>query len=370
MKIEEFTLERQQSIWEGKVDYNLSESGVHPGSIRSLFSSNTIEMIENTELTYGYTEGSPELRKSIASIYDGAQPQNIQVFNGSSEANFISMMTLVEPGDEVICIVPNYMQIHGLAKALGGNVRKFELNEALNWKPDLSDLEDFISKDTKLITLCNPNNPTGSVMDKETVMNIGAIAKKADAWLLVDEVYRGSELNSDECPSFWDIPYEKKVINCGLSKAYGLPGLRVGWSISNKKFINDCWANHDYTSIAIGRLSDVIAAHVLAPENRLSILKRTRSSLNENLVIFQDWINNFDSHFHLVTPRAGAMAFVRYDWDINSTDLVDRIRNEASVMLVAGDWYDFDGYIRFGYGAKKKDLISALDRVSLILDSM
>ena len=100
MKIEEFTLERQQSIWEGKVKYNLSESGVHPGSIKSLFDSEMIDIIENTELTYGYTEGSPELRSVISKIYKGSKPDNIQVYNGSSEANFVALMTLIEPNDE------------------------------------------------------------------------------------------------------------------------------------------------------------------------------------------------------------------------------------------------------------------------------
>ena len=364
MKIEEFTLERQQSIWEGKVKYNLSESGVHPGSIKSLFDLEMIDIIENTELTYGYTEGSPELRSAISKIYNGSKPDNIQVYNGSSEANFVALMTLIEPNDEVICVLPNYMQIHGLAKALGANIKIINTNESTNWKISIQELEQNITDKTKLITICNPNNPTGSILDKQSINEIGAVAEKVGAWILADEVYRGSELDGQECESFWNLSYDRKIINCGLSKAYGLPGLRVGWTVSNEKFIKNCWANHDYTSIAIGRLSDVIASHVLRKENRSVILNKTRSSLNKNLSIFKDWAQQFNDKFKYIEPQAGAMIFVNYDWNINSTKLVDRIRNEVSVLLVAGDWYGYDHYLRFGYGAKEKDLISALEIIS------
>ena len=113
MKFETFQLERQQSTWENKVDYNLSESGVHPGSLKTLFDSEFIEKIVNTELTYGFTEGSHELRQSIASIYSGADPDNIQAFNGSAEANMVAIMSLLGPGDEMVYMVPNYLQIYG-----------------------------------------------------------------------------------------------------------------------------------------------------------------------------------------------------------------------------------------------------------------
>ena len=370
MNFEKFQLERQQSTWENKVDYNLSESGVHPGTLRSLFSTEFIEKIENTELTYGFTEGSNELRQSISSIYPGSDKDNIQAFNGSAEANMVAIMSLLKSGDEMIYMVPNYLQIYGFAKGLGVKVKTFSLKESLNWQPDLDELKKIVSSKTKMICICNPNNPTGSVLPKEIVYEIGAIAKEVDAWILCDEVYRGAELNRRECTSFWDINYSKTIVNCGLSKAYGLPGLRLGWSISNKEYIQDCRAMHDYTTIAIGRLSDLIGSYVLHPDNRMISLNRTRDALTKNLGIFLDWIQTFDDKFSFIPPSAGAMAFIRYDSDINSSSLVEKVRNDVSVMLVAGDWYGMDKYIRFGYGAKSKDLEAALGRITPIFKSL
>ena len=183
-------------------------------------------------------------------------------------------------------------------------------------------------------------------------------------------MYKRQEIDGNECNSFWEIGYEKTIVNCGLSKAYGLPGLRLGWSISNTEYIKQCWANHDYTSISIGRLSDLIGAHVLHPDNRLKTLSQIRECLINNLQIFQNWINGFGDHFRFIAPQAGAMAFVGYDWSINSSALIEKLRDETSVMLVAGDWYGMDHYLRFGYGAKSSDLKEALDRISPVLESL
>tara|TARA_B100000683_G_scaffold276238_1_gene329524 strand:- start:4254 stop:5366 length:1113 start_codon:yes stop_codon:yes gene_type:complete len=370
MKFEEFQLEREQSTWENKVDYNLSESGVHPRTISELFEPEFVDRINNTELTYGFTEGSPDLRESIASIYSGASIENVQAFNGSAEANMVSIMTLIEPGDEVVYMVPNYLQIYGFARGLGANVKTFKLHESLEWKPDLDELRSIVSEKTKLICICNPNNPTGSVLPKEMVDEITAIAESVDAWIIADEVYRGAELNHEECTSFWEAGYKKTIVNCGLSKAYALPGLRLGWSLSNPEYIKQCWANHDYTSISVGRISDLIASHVLHPKNRMNTLSYIRKQLAINLSLFQDWVKEFDDHLGFIPPEAGAMAFVNYDWSINSSDLISRVRTEASVMLVAGDWYGMDKYIRFGYGAKRSDLEKALERITPIFKAL
>ena len=364
MRFEEFQLEREQSTWENKVDYNLSESGVHPRTISELFEPEFIDQINNTELTYGFTEGSPDLRESIASIYPGASIENVQAFNGSAEANMVSIMTLIEPGDEVVYMVPNYLQIYGFARGLGANLKTFKLHESLQWKPDLEELRSIVTEKTKLICICNPNNPTGSVLPKKMVSDIVAIAESVDAWIIADEVYRGAELNHKECTSFWEPGYEKTIVNCGLSKAYALPGLRLGWSLSNPEYIKQCWANHDYTSISVGRLSDLMASHVLDPKNRMNTLSYIREQLAINLSLFQDWVAEFDEHLSFIPPEAGAMAFVNYDWPINSSDLISKVRTEASVMLVAGDWYGMDKYVRFGYGAKRSDLEKALERIT------
>ncbi len=370
MKFETFELEREQSLWENEVHYNLSESGVHPGSIKDLFDESDVQDIINSELIYGYTQGSPELRQAISQIYMNVAPDEVLVTNGSAEANFVSTLTLLDKGDELIYMVPNYLQIRGIARAIGVEVKEIALKEDLDWKFDLNELESMVNEKTKMIAVCHPNNPTGSVLPKEQIDAIIQMASKVGAYVLADEVYRGAELNGQECHSFKDTDYEKVIVNAGLSKAYGLPGLRLGWTIGTKEYMHRAWEVKDHTSICLGRLSDIMATKVLQPEFRQKTLTRIRSVLNKNLDLIQDWVNSYNGHFRFTQPEAGAMAFMRYSFDINSTELVERIRDEQSVLIVAGDWYGMDRYLRFGYGAKRETLVKALELSDRVFKSL
>ena len=370
MKFETFVLEREQSLWENEVQYNLSESGVHPGTINDLFDQDEINEILNTELTYSPTQGSPALRDAISSIYDNVAAADVLVTNGSAEANLVAILTLLSAGDELIYMVPNYLQIRGIARAIGVEVKEIALQEELNWKLDLDELASMVTEKTKMIAVCHPNNPTGSVLPKEQIDAIINIAEKVGAYVLADEVYRGAELNDEECASFINTGYEKAIVNCGLSKAYGFPGLRVGWTIGSNDYMHSAWAVKDHTSICLGRLSDLMATKILQPAMRQQILARIRSVLRANLDIIQDWVYSYNGHFRFIAPEAGAMAFMSYSFDVNSTQLVERIRDEQSVLLVAGDWYGMDKYLRFGYGAKREHLVKALERSDKIFRSL
>jgi len=282
MKIEIFELERTQSLWENRVKYNLTESGIHPYTFKELLDNEEIEDLLSLRLGYGQTNGSEELREAIASLYPGADLDNVLVTNGSSEANFLTIWSNLEPGDELIYMLPNYMQIWGIARSFGITVKPFHLREDHNWAPDLEELKSLISPRTKMIAVCNPNNPTGAVLSKEAMKEIVRLAKEADAWVYSDEVYRGAELDGEETPTFFGL-YDKVIICCGLSKAYALPGLRIGWLVGPKEIIEKSWASHDYTSIASGILSNHVATLVLQPERRMKVLNRNRKILNENL---------------------------------------------------------------------------------------
>src|SRR5258708_1474158 len=248
MKLEQFDMERMQSTWENLVQYNLSESGVHPVPLQELLSDPLDrETLLGLELGYSQANGTPELRRAIAELYPGASEDNVLVATGTAEANFIVSWLLTEPGDEVIMMLPNYMQLWGLFRGFGAEIRPLWLHEERNWAPDLDELEEGITPKTKLIDICNPNNPTGAVLSEADMERIVAAARRADVWLLADEVYRGAELSGDVTPSFWG-RYEKVIITSGLSKAYGLPGLRIGWVVSTPELADRAWSYHDYTT--------------------------------------------------------------------------------------------------------------------------
>lgn len=369
MKLEPFKMERWQSTWEFVVKYNLSESGVHPISFRELATPEELDEILKINLGYIQTNGSPELREKICYLYPGTNIDNILVTTGSAEANFLLIWSNIEPGDEVVFMLPTYMQMWGLLRGFGANVKPFYLREELNWSPDLDELKRTVSKKTKLIIITNPNNPTGAVMSSEARDVIVSLAEWADAWIFSDEVYQGAELSGSITPSFWGMAKKVAVTN-GLSKAYGLPGLRTGWIVGPEDLIQKTWPYHDYTTISLSAVSNRLAQIALAPENRKKILNRTRKILEINLALLESWMAKQEGFFHLVSPQAGAIAFPSYNLKINSTQLANKFLKEKSVLIVPGEHFEMENYLRFGYGIEKEHLLRALALIAELLEDI
>jgi aspartate/methionine/tyrosine aminotransferase len=369
MKLEPFALERLQSVWENRVAWNLSESGVHPLRLEELAVSEADRAaLLAQELGYTQTNGTPELRAAIASLYPGARAENVEVTNGGSEANCVALWHLLEPGDEVVMMTPNYMQMRGIARGLGAVVQPWRLVEdESRWRPDLAALDALVSARTKLILICNPNNPTGARLTASELDGVCRIASRAGAWLLSDEIYRGAEMDGIETPTIWG-RYDRAIVTAGLSKAYGLPGLRIGWIVGPPALVDALWGVHDYTSIAPGALSDRLARVALS--RRRELLARTRGIISSNYPVVRKWIDKHAKRVAHVKPEAGAIVLVRYRHAINSTALIERLRDEKSVLLVPGDHFDMDGYVRIGFGDHPAHLSTALDLVDEVLDGI
>jgi aspartate/methionine/tyrosine aminotransferase len=374
MKLEQFAMERMQSTYENEVEFNLSESGVQPLRLAELVDDDAARHALMSEaLRYTQSNGTVPLRSDIAALYPGATPNHIQVTNGGSEANYITTWNLVEPGDEVVLMVPNYMQTWGLARAFGGVIKEWPLvhdsrngNKGSRWHVDTDRLARLVSGRTKLIIICNPNNPTGARFDAADLDAIAAVAAKHGSWILSDEIYRGAELDGRETPSIWGRT-DRVIVTSGLSKAYGLPGLRIGWIVGPPQTIASLWSYHDYTTISPGALSDFLARRALAPSHRARILARTRKILNENFPIMAGWLDAHGGLFSYTPPDAGAIVYVQYHHSINSTDLVNRLRERKSVLIVPGDHFGMDGYLRIGFGDDMDYLRSGLNRLDELL---
>ena len=376
MKLEPFALERLQSMWEHRVAWNISESGVHPLKVDELADrQEDRDALLEQHLAYTQTNGTVELRETIARLYDGATAANVLVTNGGSEANCISLWHLVEPADEVVLMAPNYMQAAGLARALGADVRRWNLVPTTGasegggtWQRDFDALRSLTSARTRAIVICNPNNPTGARMSADELNSVCAIAAKSGAWVISDEIYRGAELDHVETPTAWG-RYERVLVTSGLSKAYGLPGLRIGWVVGQADVVADLWGVRDYTTIAPGAISDFLARLALAPGRRERILARTQGIILTNYAIVRHWIARREPALWHAPPEAGAIVFVRYGHQINSTDLAERLRDERSVLVVPGDHFDMDGYLRIGFGADPVALTRALEHLGEVLDA-
>jgi hypothetical protein len=361
-------MERMQSQYENQVDYNLSESGVDPMSVRELVGgSRSAGRLLETALGYVQTNGSEGLRDRVARFYPGARRANILMTNGGSEANYATFWALLEKGDRVAFMVPNYMQAMGLAQTYAGRVDPFRLvlrrgNGRARWALDRDGLERAVTPKTRIVLVTNPNNPTGGILDEEEMDAIVRAARRAGAWLVADEIYRGAEVDGRTTPTFWG-RYEKVLITSGLSKAFGLPGLRIGWVVGPPKVVQRLWSYRDYTTIAIGAVSDHLATIALDPARREAIFARTRAIIRRNLPRVQAWLDGHDGLFEYVPPLAGAIVLARYNLKVPSGRLADSLRTRQSVLIIPGDQLGIERHIRIGLGSDGAYTLRGLRRI-------
>jgi aspartate/methionine/tyrosine aminotransferase len=361
MKIEPFEMERMQSTWENVVEMDMSESGVRPLTLRELGDMGfDLDSFLDVPLGYSQSNGTPELRQAIATVYPGASADHIEVTNGTSEANYLLALALLRPGDQFVLQTPNYMQLWGIPRSLGAEVHTFRLRQECGWQPDWDEFDSAVTEKTRLVYVSNPNNPTGSVLSDEAMQRIVRRCDEAGAYLIADEVYLGAEIDRPRTRSFWGLS-DRVIVTSGLSKAYGIPGIRIGWIVGPPDVIEQCWSQHDYLTIGPNKLSDRLAR--VAVQNRESCYARTRAILQHNLPIAREWLSSFDGFLTWTEPQAGAIALVHYDSAEPSRKLAERIRTKQSVLVVPGAHAGMEGYLRIWLGGREEFLREGLLRI-------
>jgi len=360
-----FVMERMMSKWENVVDVNLTESGVHPMTLGELLAMDGRDAGSLADISFHYPQGNGvlELRETIASLYPGATADDVLVTVGAAEANYLAMTTFLEPGDECVVVLPNYMQVWGIARNRGVRVREVHLDIERDWALDTAWLDEAVGPDTKMICVCNPNNPTGRIMSTAEMDAVVAAAERVGAWLLADEVYRGAERErEEETPSFYG-GYDKVLAQGSMSKAYGLPGLRVGWTVGPAEAVDAMWARREYTTIAATMLSNKLTTLALSPDVRPQILARTRQLLKGGYGLLGEWLGEQDGVFMGTPPDAAAIAFLKYDLDINSTQWMEQLRDDRGVLVVPGDHFGLDHHIRLSFALPEAELVDGLARI-------
>lgn len=372
MKIETFAMERMQSLFEHEVKYNLTESGVWPMRIRDVLGGDeAVAAFVEQQAFYAEAPGSDLLRGHIANWYPGAGVENVSAMAGGAEANYTTLWTLLEPGDRAAIMLPNYMQAWGLARAYARadrfRLKRTSLDGVRRWGLDLKELDRAVTRDTKVILVTNPNNPTGAVLTEREMDAVVRVADRVDAWLLADEIYRGAEVEGDEATAtFWG-RYDKVIVTSGVSKAFGLPGLRLGWVVAPERLIRDLWRHHDYLSLMPSILSERLATIALEPSRREEILRRTRGIIRANLPRLERWIARHADVFDYIRPRAGAIVYLPMRVRANTQRLVDRMREEESVLIVPGEQLGLRGGLRLGYGYDIEHTLRGLKKVDKFL---
>jgi len=370
MKIETFDMERMQSTWENRVDYDMSESGVRPLTLRELSDMGfDLAAFLDQPLGYSQSNGTIELRERIAAMYPGASIDHIEVTNGTSEANYLVALSQLQSGDAVAMQVPNYMQMWGVSRSLGATVRTFRLRSEAGWEPDWDEFERAVTGGTRLLYLSNPNNPTGSVLSDAAMRRIVDRCDKTGTWVLSDEVYLGAEIGGDRTKSFWGMS-ERVIVTSGLSKAYGIPGVRIGWMVGPAAFVDACWSQHDYMTIGPNKMSDRLAQVAVEPGNRERCYARTRDILRHNVPIARAWVDGFGGRLTWTEPKAGAIALMRYDADTSSLAIAERVRVNQSTLIVPGSHVGVEGHLRIWLGGREEFLREGLRRIGVELKAV
>jgi aspartate/methionine/tyrosine aminotransferase len=367
MAIEVFDMERMQSTWENVVEYDMSESGVRPLTLRELVDMGfDLDGFMNQPLGYSQSNGTIELRERLAAIYPGAGVEQIEVTNGTSEANYLIALSQLRPGDEVAMEVPNYMQMPGVARSLGATVRSFRLRLDTGWEPDWNEFDEAVTRKTRLLYLSNPNNPTGAVLSDEAMARIVERCEQTGTWILADEVYLGAEIDRPRTRSFWGMS-DRIIVTSGLSKAYGIPGVRIGWMVGPERLVQECWTQHDYLTIGPNKMSDRIARVAVQGDNREACYARTREILRQNLPIVREWVSSFDGRLTWREPQAGAIGLVKYDAGVSSLEIAEQVRANQSTLIVPGSHVGLEGYLRIWLGGREDFLREGLRRIGVEL---
>ncbi|RLI20405.1 aminotransferase [Candidatus Bathyarchaeota archaeon] len=371
MEIKPFLVERFLNAYEQNAEINIAETGIEPFTLSELLTiigeENFFDELKKIKLTYGFIEGSSELRREIANLYEKMPPENILVAGGAIGANFLVFYSLVEPGDTVISVFPSYQQLYSVAESFGANVKLLRLREENSWLPDINELIEMIDDKTKLIVINNPHNPTGSLIDVKLLKEICAITEENNAYLLCDEAYRGLYIKPDDAvPSAADIS-ERAIVTGSFSKVFSLAGLRLGWiATHNREVIEELKIHRDYTTISNSIIDDALAT--LALKNMQKILERNLKILQTNHKILSNWIEN-EPLIDWIPPKAGSIAFPQYSLELPSEEFCIRLLREKGALLVPGSCFGLEGYFRIGYGCKTETLIEGLSRLKDFLNN-
>jgi aspartate/methionine/tyrosine aminotransferase len=372
MFIEPFKVEIWMNEWEICCTYNLAETCVASITIEELLAlsgrdGGDLSELLSMKLTYGDIEGSDRLRTAISKLYANTSIADITIAHGTIAANMLVHKALIERGDHVVSIIPTYQQHYSIPRSIEADVSTLSLEAHDGFLPDLDRLRSKVTPKTKLIAFTNPNNPTGALIERPMLEAIADIADSVGAYLLCDEVYRGTgQVGDGMVPSIVDI-YHKGISTAGMSKVFSLAGLRVGWVVAPKELTEKIMIHRDYDTISVGMINDHFAA--MALENADKVLARSRAITRENLSILHNWVDQ-EPRVDWVKPRAGTTAMLELDIPMSSREFCIDLLEKTGVMLTPGDAFDMEGFVRIGYANEVDILKSGLKEMSGYLNRL
>ena len=370
-RIRPFELRKYLSKYEFKAKYLLCCSDVESltmAEVLSMASPEDKALWDNLKLSYVPDVGLPELREVIArELYPELSADNILCLAGAEEGIFCTFYKMCTPKDHVIVITPCFQPLAEIPKHLGSDVTEISLREENEWKLDLGEIEGAIQANTKILVINSPHNPTGRVTTQEELDKVIALCEKHGIWLFSDEVYRllGS-------PS---TPWAKSAASCYdralslgvMSKAFGMPGLRIGWiACKDTKLLDEIRLMRLYTTISNSAPSEVLS--LIAMKNQSQIVERNNAIISNNLSLLDTFFKDYSSLLSWVRPEGACIGFVRYKGGENVSSLCNTLVEQKGVLLMPGEIYgdEYSQYFRIGFG--RKNMSEALNELKAFLE--
>lgn len=373
MYIKPFLVEKWMNAYETAAKYNIAETCVDSISLDSLLEltgtdkREFLDGLSGRRLTYGDIEGAPAFREGVCRLYKSISPENVIPTHGAAGANHHVFYSLVSPGDRVISVMPTYQQLYSIPESFGADVKILRLTKENGYLPDLDELRQLAISGTKLICINNPNNPTGALMDRKTLLDIAEIAASVGAYVLCDEVYRHLTQTDGYCESMADL-YDKGISIGSMSKVFSLAGLRLGWiATRDEELIKACISHKDYNHISCGIFDEAIASVALSHSDVL--LKRSRGIVRGNLAVLDGWMQTQPS-LSFCKPQAGTTALIRYNADLSSYDFCRRMLEDTGAFVTPGDCFEEAHSFRMGYACDRQTLEDGLKAVEAFLASL
>jgi len=367
MQLPDFKLERYFAKYEFNTEYLLCSSDCEAMSIADLLAiePGAAEKFQKVWLGYTESQGGLALRREISDLYEHIQPEEVLVHTGAGEAIYIFMQAVLNPGDHLIVHSPGYQSLSEVARSMGCEISLWKAREENNWTLDMDELLRLIRKNTKLIVVNTPHNPTGFLMSRQDFNSLQDFVRRNNLLLFSDEVYRESEYDpAYRLPAACD--EGEYAISLGVtSKTYGLAGLRIGWIATKNKKVYDRMASlKDYTTICNSAPSEFLAE--IAMRNHKYLAERNRDIIKHNLSVMDKFFLEHSNLFAWNRPKAGSMAFPRYlSGDVES--FCDELVRIAGVLLLPGSVYDDEeNHLRLGLG--RKNLPEAVGRLDEFLE--
>lgn len=340
--------------------YNLGSSGVRSVTVKELFTligqdvDDFLEVVRDMDLHYGHFFGLDRLKNAVSKLYRNQNPEYVLTVHGGTGANHMVLAEFSYPDRNVVAIVPNYQQHYSIPESLGAEVRYVRLRSENGYMPDMDELRRAVDGGTSMITLSNPNNPTGVFIEEPMLRELCAIAGKVGAVVLSDEIYRG--LRGGYMPSVMDF-YDKAIVTSSTSKVWSMAGTRVGWICVNDVGIHRrLETRRSYDTICGGVFDELISA--IAIENEDALFRRNRAIVENNREIVREWLKG--------QPRLSGklvdecpISFFEYDGRLNSTEFGEELYAKKSVVVCHGDCFDMEKSFRLGFGYIKEDVLRA-----------